>query len=209
MKFGEKMNRKTKSIGLLSLAIIILIILVKTNLIAVFDSAIYNLLTANMNDGLTNIFKSITFFGDEAFIIPAIVLSVIIGVILKKIRSGAIVAIFVMVNDFIKALFKLIIQRPRPEILQLVQEGGFSFPSGHTMAAASLSGILIYLILKSGMDKNLKIVLTSILALMALLVGLSRIYLGVHYASDVLGAFIISSILLLILISINEKKGFF
>ena len=203
------MNRKTKSIGLLSLALIILIILVKTNLIAVFDSAIYNLLTANMNDGLTNIFKSITFFGDESFIIPAIVLSVIIGVILKKIRSGAIVAIFVMVNDFIKALFKLIIQRPRPEILQLVQEGGFSFPSGHTMAAASLSGILIYLILKSGMDKNLKIVLTSILALMALLVGLSRIYLGVHYASDVLGAFIISSILLLILISINEKKGFF
>lgn len=203
------MNRKTKSIGLLSLALIILIILVKTNLIAVFDSAIYNLLTANMNDGLTNIFKSITFFGDEAFIIPVIILSVIIGVILKKIRSGAIVAIFVMVNDFIKALFKLIIQRPRPEILQLVQEGGFSFPSGHTMAAASLSGILIYLILKSGMDKNLKIVLSSILALMALLVGLSRIYLGVHYASDVLGAFIISSILLLILISINEKKGFF
>lgn len=203
------MNRKTIGIGLLSLALIILIILVKTNLIAVFDSAIYNLLTANMNDGLTNIFKSITFFGDESFIIPAIVLSVIIGVILKKIRSGAIVAIFVMVNDFIKALFKLIIQRPRPEILQLVQEGGFSFPSGHTMAAASLSGILIYLILKSGMDKNLKIVLSSILALMALLVGLSRIYLGVHYASDVLGAFIISSILLLILISINEKKGFF
>ena len=203
------MNRKTIGIGLLSFALIILIILVKTNLIAVFDSAIYNLLTANMNDGLTNIFKSITFFGDEAFIIPVIILSVIIGVILKKIRSGAIVAIFVMVNDFIKALFKLIIQRPRPEILQLVQEGGFSFPSGHTMAAASLSGILIYLILKSGMDKNLKIVLSSILALMALLVGLSRIYLGVHYASDVLGAFIISSILLLILISINEKKGFF
>ena len=203
------MNRKTKGIGLLSLALIILIILVKTNLIAVFDSAIYNLLTANMNDGLTNIFKSITFFGDESFIIPVIVLSVIIGVILKKIRSGVIVAIFVMANDFIKALFKLIIQRPRPEILQLVQEGGFSFPSGHTMAAASLSGILIYLILKSEMDKNLKIVLSSILALMALLVGLSRIYLGVHYASDVLGAFIISSILLLILISINEKKGFF
>ena len=203
------MNRKTIGIGLLSFALIILIILVETNLIAVFDSAIYNLLTANMNDGLTNIFKSITFFGDEAFIIPVIILSVIIGVILKKIRSGAIVAIFVMANDFIKALFKLIFQRPRPEILHLVQEGGFSFPSGHTMAAASLSGILIYLILKSEMDKNLKIVISSILALMALLVGLSRIYLGVHYASDVLGAFIISSILLLILISINEKKGFF
>ena len=66
------MNRKTIGIGLLSIALIILIILVKTNLIAAFDYAIYNLLTANMSDGLTNIVKSITFFGDEKFIIPVL-----------------------------------------------------------------------------------------------------------------------------------------
>ncbi len=203
------MNRKTIGIGLLSLALIILIILVETNLIASFDSAVYNLLSSNMSDGLTNIVKSITFFGDVKFIVPVLILSVIIGAALNEIKSGAIVAIFVIVSDLIKTILKIIIHRPRPEVLHLVQEGGFSFPSGHTIAAASLSGILIYLILKSEMNKNLKIVLSSILALMALLVGLSRVYLGVHYASDVLGGFIISSILLLTLISINEKNEYF
>ena len=203
------MNRKTIGIGLLSLALIILIILVETNLIASFDSAVYNLLSSNMSDGLTNIVKSITFFGDVKFIVPVLILSVIIGAALNEIKSGAIVAIFVIISDLIKTILKIIIHRPRPEVLHLVQEGGFSFPSGHTIAAASLSGILIYLILKSEMNKNLKIVLSSILALMALLVGLSRVYLGVHYASDVLGGFIISSILLLTLISINEKNEYF
>ena len=203
------MNKKTIGIGLLSFALIILIILVETNLIASFDSAAYNLLSSNMSEGLTNIVKSITFFGDVKFIVPVLFLSVIIGAVLNEIKSGAIVAIFVIVSDLIKTILKIIIHRPRPEVLHLVQEGGFSFPSGHAMAAASLSGILIYLILKSEMNRNLKIVLSSILALMALLIGLSRIYLGVHYASDVLGGFIISSILLLIIISINEKKEYF
>lgn len=203
------MNRKTIGIGLLTFALIILIILVETNLIAAFDSAIYNLLSANMNDGLTNIVKSITFLGSGKFITAVLILLFIIGIALRKIKTGAMLVIFVFVNNSIKSLLKSILQRPRPEILRLVQEGGFSFPSGHTIAATSLCGLLIYITLRSEMDKNLKYIITAILVLIPLLVGMSRIYLGVHYASDVLGGYIISSILLLILISINEKKEFF
>lgn len=203
------MNKKATYIGILSLALIVLIILIKTNLITTFDAAVYNLLTMHMNESLTSIAKAITFLGQDKFIIFVLILVLIISFILKKIKTGAIVVLFLIITHTINYIIKIIFQRPRPEILRLIEENGFSFPSGHTMAATALYGILIYLILKSELNKNLKIISASILSLMAFSVGLSRIYLGVHYASDVLGAFLISIILLLILISINEKKEFF
>ena len=203
------MNKKATYIGILSLALIVLIILIKTNLITTFDAAVYNLLTMYMNESLTSIAKAITLLGQDKFIIFVLILVLIISFILKKIKTGAIVVLFLIITHTLNYIIKIIFQRPRPEILRLIEENGFSFPSGHTMAATALYGILIYLILKSELNKNLKIISASILSLMAFSVGLSRIYLGVHYASDVLGAFLISIILLLILISINEKKEFF
>ena len=203
------MNKKSTYIGILSIALIVLIILIKTNLITTFDAAVYNLLTMHMNESLTSIAKAITLLGQDKFIIFVLILVLIISFILKKIKTGAIVLLFLIISHTLNYIIKIIFQRPRPEILRLIEESGFSFPSGHTMAATALYGILIYLILKSELNKNLKIISASILSLMVFSVGLSRIYLGVHYASDVLGAFLISIILLLILISINEKKEFF
>ena len=203
------MNKKSTYIGILSIALIVLIILIKTNLITTFDAAVYNLLTMHMNESLTSIAKAITLLGQDKFIIFVLILVLIISFILKKIKTGAIVVLFLIISHTLNYIIKIIFQRPRPEILRLIEESGFSFPSGHTMAATALYGILIYLILKSELNKNLKIISASILSLMVFSVGLSRIYLGVHYASDVLGAFLISIILLLILISINEKKEFF
>ena len=203
------MNKKSTYIGILSITFIVLIILIKTNLITTFDTAVYNLLTIHMNESLTGIVKAITLLGQDKFIIFVLIMVLIISFILKKIKTGAIVVLFLIITHTLNYIIKIIFQRPRPEILRLIEENGFSFPSGHTMAATALYGILIYLILKSELNKNLKIISASILSLMAFSVGLSRIYLGVHYASDVLGAFLISIILLLILISINEKKEFF
>lgn len=203
------MNKKATYIGILSLAFVILIILIESNLIAGFDTAVYNLLTMHMNESLTNIAKAITLFGADKLIISISIGILIITVILKKVKTGVIVILFLYIVHTINYIVKIIIQRPRPEILRLIPESGFSFPSGHTMAATALYGMLVYLILRSELNKNLKILFSVILSLMTFLVGLSRIYLGVHYASDVLGGFLLSIILLLILISINDKKEFF
>ena len=102
----------------------------------------------------------------------------------------------------------MVIQRPRPEIFQLASESSYSFPSSHTLASVSLCGILLYFVLKSKLDKRLKIIFSAILTLLPILIGISRIYLGVHNASDVLGGAILAMILLLIEISIIEKKGY-
>ena len=98
----------------------------------------------------------------------------------------------------LSSVLKLIIARPRPDVLKLVIEDTYSFPSGHTIAISTLIGFLIFLIWqeKGRLNKNLKVVLTVFLSIVALLVMLSRIYLGAHYFSDILGGIIISILVL-------------
>jgi undecaprenyl-diphosphatase len=96
--------------------------------------------------------------------------------------------------------------RQRPDQLwHLVEETGFSFPSGHSMAAFGFYGYFIYLINISNINKKLKTLLTTILSILILLIGLSRVYLGVHYLSDIIAGFIVSLIYLVIFITITKK----
>ena len=88
--------------------------------------------------------------------------------------------------------------RVRPVGIALIEQGGYSFPSGHSMMAFAFYGFIIYLINKSNMAKKKKIVITTLLSILILLIGVSRIYLGVHFASDVLGGFILSLIHLIL-----------
>ena len=69
---------------------------------------------------------------------------------------------------------------------------GYSFPSGHSMISAAFYGFLIYLIYKKVKNKKLKITLIIVLSILIVSIGISRIYLGVHYTSDVLGGFLLS-----------------
>ena len=202
------MNKKSIIICILTIFFFILVFLIKTDPITNFDISIYNFLALSMNDNLTNIFKSITFLGSGISIASFCVLSVIICIYLEKRDIGIIIAACVTFNSLFSEGLKMVIQRPRPEIMQLTRKSSFSFPSSHTLASVSLCGIILYFVLKSEADKNLKIIFSTILVLLPVLIGISRIYLGVHNASDVLGGAILAMILLLIEISIIEKKGY-
>ena len=203
------MNKKSLMIGILSFFFFIILFLIKTDSIVNFDISIYNFLAMNMNDGLTNIFRSITFLGSGASIAGICIIALIITFHLKKRKIGLVIAACVTFNSLFSEGLKMIIQRPRPEILQLATESSFSFPSSHTLASVSLCGILLYFVLKWEGDKSLKIISSTMLVLLPILIGISRIYLGVHNASDVLGGAILAMILLLIEISIIEKNGYF
>lgn len=88
---------------------------------------------------------------------------------------------------------KFIVQRPRPDVaLRLVDIGGYSFPSGHSMAAMAFFGLLIWMIWRSVKDPCRRALLCAALGIIIALVGFSRIYLGVHYLTDVLAGFAIS-----------------
>ena len=111
-------------------------------------------------------------------------------------------ALSVFLNLALKSLFV----RPRPQdVLVLAVETGYSFPSGHTMSAACFYGFLIFLLVKLVSGKPLRLVLSGLLSAIIVLVCASRIYLGVHYASDVLGGLLISVVYLVAYTSFVEK----
>ena len=109
------------------------------------------------------------------------------------------------VITILNQILKRILQRPRPTEYRIVEETGYSFPSGHSMVSMAFYGYLIYLIYKYVKNKYLKWTLITLLSFLIVSIGISRIYLGVHYTSDVLGGFLISISYLVIYISAVNK----
>ena len=74
------------------------------------------------------------------------------------------------------------------------------------MASVSMYGILMYLVIKSKLSKKYKILLSVFLCILPILIGISRIYLGAHFASDIIGALLLSTIILLTITYYVDKK---
>jgi undecaprenyl-diphosphatase len=197
---------KNKKINLLVAAIlmmffIIITALVVTDNIAWFDDSVYNFIIGLRSNPLDFILKTITRLGDTVVIMIIVVLTLIILNKRERVIFGSSTIITVTLNQTIKH----ILQRPRPDHLRLIKQGGFSYPSGHSMIAVCVYGIMIYLINKKVQNKKLKIALSILLTILILTIGISRIYVGVHYPSDVLGGFILSTVILLINLTFTDK----
>ena len=197
---------KNKKINLLVAAIlmmffIIITALVVTDNIAWFDDSVYNFIIGLRSNPLDFILKTITRLGDTVVIMIIVVLTLIILNKRERVILGSSTIITVTLNQTIKH----ILQRPRPDHLRLIKQGGFSYPSGHSMIAVCVYGIMIYLINKKVQNKKLKITLSILLTILILAIGISRIYVGVHYPSDVLGGFILSTVILLINLTFTDK----
>lgn len=153
------------------------------------DEYVYSLISKLRSSDMTNIIKIITNIGGTIIITVVTILSLFIFRN-KKINICIILnllGIFILNN----VLIKNIIARGRPSGINIIEENGYSFPSGHTAISTVVYGYLIYLIYNYVSNKKLKYVLISILSIIILVVGLTRIYLGVHYTSDVLGGYLL------------------
>ena len=100
---------------------------------------------------------------------------------------------------------KQIFQRPRPIEYRIINESGYSLPSGHSMISMAFYGYLIYLIYKNVKNEHLKRCLILFLSILIISIGISRIYLGVHYTSDVLAGFLAAISYLIIYIFFLKK----
>ena len=106
-------------------------------------------------------------------------------------------------------LLKQLFQRKRPLSPLLKAAKGLSFPSGHAIMAVTFYGLLIYILQHSITIDWLRYILTILIVLLIFLIGFSRIYLRVHYASDVLGGFIIGLLWLMISLAVlNWLEGY-
>jgi len=164
-----------------------------------FDVTGYTFISENfISDSVTPIVKVITQFGGEIFLI---LLAIILFLAIKNRKTGFLIWLNLGISALLNQILKHIIQRPRPDEYRIVDASGYSFPSGHSMVSAAFYGFLIYLIYKNVKNKYLKWGLIGGLGLLIILIGTSRIYLGVHYTSDVLAGFLIAISYLIIFIS--------
>ena len=142
-----------------------------------------------ISDFTTPIAKFITNFGGAIFLI---ILTITLFILIKNKKIGLSIILNLIVITGLNQILKYILQRPRPTEYRLIEETGFSFPSGHSMVSMAFYGYLIYLIYKYVKNKYIKWISIALLSILIGTIGISRIYLGVHYTSDVLGGFLIS-----------------
>ena len=162
----------------------------------------YGLISNIISNNITPIAIGITNLGGA---ITLIGLTIIFLVLIKNRKISLSILLNLLIATFLNIFLKNIIQRPRPDDFRLINETGYSFPSGHSMISMAYYGYLIYLIFKFVKNKKLKTFLITILCILILLIGLSRIYLGVHYTSDVIAGFVLSVSYLIIYTSIIKK----
>ena len=154
-----------------------------------------------IHDSLTPIVKIITWFGSATCLLT---FTIVLFIVIKNKKQGALIGINLIIITILNQTLKFILQRPRPDKYRIINEKGYSFPSGHSMISMAFYGYLIYLIYKHINNKYLKWILISILSLFILMIGISRIYLGVHYTSDVIAGFVISIAYLIVFIQITN-----
>ena len=155
-----------------------------------------------ISDFATPIAKFITNFGGAIFLIIA---TIILFILIKNKKIGFSIISNLVIVTILNQLLKNILQRSRPNEFRIIEETGYSFPSGHSMVSMAFYGYLIYLIYRYVKNKYLKWTLIVSLSILICTIGISRIYLGVHYTSDVLGGFLISISYLVIYISAVNK----
>ena len=155
-----------------------------------------------ISDFTIPIAKFVTNFGGAIFLI-VVTIALFILIKNKKIRLSILSNLVII--TILNQLLKRILQRPRPTEYRIIEETGYSFPSGHSMISMAFYGYLIYLIYKYIKNKYIKWIFIVLLSILICAIGISRIYLGVHYTSDVLGGFLISISYLIIYISAVNK----
>lgn len=190
---------KKRIVCIISFILFLVTVILITNDNKYFDNYIINLFKYK-SDILTNIMKIITILGSALSII---LLTVLLIIVVKGKRNKILILINVIVTTLLNQLLKNVFQRGRP-IDSIIEESGYSFPSGHSMVSMAFYGFLIYLVYKSNI--KYKGLFVGLLSVLIVLIGISRIYLGVHYPTDVIGGFTLSLSYLLLFIDITKPN---
>ncbi|MCB2293711.1 phosphatase PAP2 family protein [Clostridium algoriphilum] len=145
-----------------------------------------------MNLGLDQFFIALSKSSDPSFQILITLLGFVILYLLNN-KLEAICCVFnIGVTGFINLVLKNTIKRSRPIGIKLVEAHGYSFPSGHSSISTAIGIVLIYFILKRIKNKKIAYLISGVILTYLILVGISRVYVGAHYPTDVLGGWFIA-----------------
>lgn len=166
-----------------------------------FDQSVYHILRSLQNEFVDSYFVFFTYLGNWQTILVVLLLCNIFLNVKDKISIDTVALLSGCSNWVIKH----IVCRSRPDVFKLVKIGGYSFPSGHSMIAITLYGFLFYLVTCKIKKNWLRLLLQILFVCLIFHICISRIYVGVHYASDVLGGFLLGLAELLLVIYCRKK----
>jgi undecaprenyl-diphosphatase len=208
----EKISRIIRQNIIWIIAILMLIIAfvimdeLLDNEIYKFDDYIYRYISIIISPKMTVFFKMITNLGDATVVITT---SILFLLFVKNKIFGKIMIFNLAIITTLNVIIKNLVDRPRPTGFRLIDESGYSFPSGHSMVSMAFYGLIIYLVYRYVKNINLKYILIAVLSILIILIGISRVYLGVHFASDIVEGFCISIAYLILFIKILTRNKIF
>ncbi|NIK70548.1 MULTISPECIES: phosphatase PAP2 family protein [unclassified Paenibacillus] len=179
--------------------------LVSGQRIAVFDNNVTDAIRGVRSDAMTVVMRVFTELGSEFMVILIVIafssLFAFIGYRRELIFYLGVIVSSALLNLVLKTIF----QRARPDINRIIEASGFSFPSGHSMSAFTLYGITIYFLWKHLKYRWMRAAVILVGVVIIAMIGISRIYLGVHYPSDVIGGYLVSAAWLMMSIGLYER----
>lgn len=177
----------------------------KTNRLSSFDQRIYTFISTLITPSMTPLMQCITEFGGTA----GMIFLCAVGAVCLRLMKKSVLAVCMISNLAITAASNVVLKhlfiRPRPSGYRLIEISGYSFPSGHSMASMAFYGFLIYLVWHNVESKWQRYLLCALLSGLICLIMVSRIYLGVHYASDVLAGASAALAILIIFTTFTKK----
>lgn len=163
----------------------------------VFDTLMFALADQVASPAMTRFMRYISLLGSDEYLMVVPALVVLIFAYYRGLRWHSLrVLLISFISSILNQLLKLFFERPRPSFAML-DATGLSFPSGHAMIGGVFHGLLIYIVWTTVKNRRLRWLLSGLLTLIVLLVGFSRIYLKVHYATDVVAGYTMGLIWLL------------
>ncbi|MBO9681123.1 MAG: phosphatase PAP2 family protein [Flavisolibacter sp.] len=205
-RFSRRVKRFWAQLALLSVEMTIVLVLFVIALTAfvyitrrVFvlnktklDNAVFNYLKAHVSERNNDIMEFFTFLGTHQFLIPANLSLIAYFLFIKKHKWHSIKIPAIALSSLgLMFLLKGLFDRKRPSVPLLFEAKGLSFPSGHALMSVTFYGLLIYMIFKSVKNPALKWTLIGLLIILIIIIGSSRVYLRVHYATDVIAGYCI------------------
>ena len=185
--------------------VVALAVLVSTGLSDPVDAGITAAVRSPELSALLSPLQGITELGSTRAVLIVAVLTLALALAIGPWLRGVAGALTMVLVSVLNSSLKLAIARERPELLEaIIQERGYSFPSGHAALGMVAYGILAVVIGRSRLPRAVRAGLIGALLLLVLLIGLSRVWLGFHYATDVLAGWIAGAVIVLLYASLTR-----
>ena len=186
--------------------LVVLALLISADLTTAFDQAIIDAFRSPMIHAPLSPLRAITELGSTAAVVAVAALTFAFAAAIGPWRHGLVAALTILLASIANSTLKVAIGRERPDLLEpLIVERGFSFPSGHSALGMVAYGILAVLVSRSRLPAPWRTAIIVALGVLVALIGISRIWLGVHYPTDVIAGWATGGVIVLAYAALTRR----